>query len=481
GPDFVPVRHRERSVWRDYLAPARQAWRRVLGIMALSLLVFAAGLVAPALTRWLIDQQVSGEAVSWPATAFLGVGGFAISLLALSVGRALVVTSLTVHVGRATMRRVFGHLLGLPYRYFASRSPGELLFRLNSVNAVRDLVSTHLAQGALDLGMSAALLAYMLYLSPPLTAVAAGFYVVIVAILVLTRRRVGELLDSEMTHTSRSQSMQLESVVAAAALRMSGSEERYFGEWGGTYEKALAANQRRANLQGLITSAVTSLQVVAPTAVFLVGLHEIADGSTSLGTVVAFQAVASMFFGLATSVFGCWTQLVQGRSYLTRISDIVEMELPVRDGTCEVALAGQVDVRGVSFRYSRGGEDAIADVDLTVRPGERVAVVGASGSGKSTLGKVLCGLFEPTQGTLTYDGRPIGAYERTHFYSRVGYVPQEVHLLNRTLLENITMGRSDLTEADARSAAGAAQIAEEIEALPMGYQTLVAEMGANFS
>ena len=303
----------------------------------------------------------------------------------------------------------------------------------------------------------------------------------VVVSLALTRRRVSELLDTEMSHTSRQQSLQLESVVAAAALRMSGGEDRFFSDWSGVQERALAANRRRTNLQGMITSSVTTLQVVAPVAVFMVGLAEAGAGNISIGTVVAFQAVASMFFGLATSVFGCWSQLVQGRSYLRRLADITGESLPPSPGDRRDELTGRIDVADVSFRYCGTGPEAVSDVRLEVGPGERVAVVGASGSGKSTLGKLLCGLFEPTEGSISFDGRPILAYDREHFYDQVGYVPQEVHLLNRTLEENITMGEPTLGEQEARAAAYAAQVGDEIDALPMGMQTLVAEMGANFS
>lgn len=481
GDEFVPVRHREPNPWLKYLAPACQAWRRIVAISALSLLVFGAGLITPMLTRWLIDEQLAEGRASWSGAAVIGVAGFAAALLTVSVARALVVTSVTIHVGRQSMTRVFGHLLKLPYRYFSRRSPGELLFRLNSVNSVRDLVSTQLAQGALDLGMSVALLVSMTLLSPQLTLVAGGFYLLIVVILLLTRRRVGELLDAEMTHMSKSQSMQLESVVGAASLRMSGVEDRFLGDWGSVYEKALGANRRRTILQGWITSGVSTLQVVAPLAVFLAGLLLVGRGDLTLGTVVAFQAFAGMLFGLASAIFGCWTQIVQGKSYLSRLADITEQELPPRHGTCREAMTGHITVSNVSFSYSRHADPAIKNVSLSVRPGERVAIVGASGSGKSTLGKLLCGLFDATDGTIEYDGRELAEYDRDHFYRRIGYVPQEVHLLNRSLLENITMGSPDLGEDDARLAANAAQIGREILDLPMQYQTLVAEMGANFS
>jgi len=275
--------------------------------------------------------------------------------------------------------------------------------------------------------------------------------------------------------------MQLEAVVGAAALRMSGVEDRFLQDWGSVYEKALVASRRRNNLQGWITTSVSTLQVVAPLSVLLVGLQLVGRGELSLGTVVAFQSVVSMLFALASAIFGCWSQLVQGKSYLSRLADITDEGLPPRSGTCRDALTGRITVTDVSFRYSRHADPALKNVSLSVSPGERVAIVGASGSGKSTLGKLLCGLFDPTDGMIEYDGREFAEYDRDHFYRRVGYVPQEVHLLNRSLLENITMGNPDVGEDDARLAANAAQIGREILDLPMQYQTLVAEMGANFS
>lgn len=479
--DFQPIYSREPNPWKEYLLPVLEArWRMVL-VALLSLLVFGASLTVPMITKALIDASATTTEMSLGWLVIFGVVAFAGGYLALTVLRALVLTSLSVHVGRRTMNKVFGHMLVLPYQYFSSRAPGELLFRLNSVNQIRDLMSSHLVQGALDLALSVAMLWMMFVLSPILAMVSGAYYIVVLLLLIATKDRVGEALESEMTQASKSQSMQLEAVVAVTALKLSGSEQRFLGDWKNVYERSLGAIKRRSNLQGWINSGVAVAQIMAPITILIVGLNLVSAGVITIGTVVAFQAVSATFFGLASSIFGCYTLSIQARTMLDRLADITGSD-PVDDsGTLTSDITGVLDVRNVTFRYTKHSPATLQDVSIEVRPGEKVAIVGRSGSGKSTLGKLLCGLFIQTEGDILYNGHSMQEYRRDHFYRYVGYVPQEVHLLNRSILDNIVMGHTDLGEDDARVAAHLAQIGPEIESLPMGYRTLVSEMGANFS
>lgn len=479
--DYEPVVSGEGSPWPEYLAPMWTARWRVGAIALFSLGLFGASMTVPMLTKTIIDNQLGRGSLNLTWMAAVILAAFSCSYLTLLIVRALVVTSVTVHIGRATMTRIFGHLLFLPYKYFSSRAPGELLFRLNSVNQVRDLMSTQLAQGALDLLLSTFMIGMMFMLSPLLATVAVGCYLLVLFLLVGTRKTVSEALDAEISQSSKSQSMQLESVVAVTALKLSGSEERFFNDWRETYERALRASRRHSNLQGLITAATSSAQIISPLAILLIGAHEAMAGRTTVGTVVAFQSVASAFFGLAGSVFKSYTMAVQARTFLERLSDITQSVKLVDEGQVGKPIRGEIEVRDVGYRYSKHAPAALTNVNMRINPGEKIAIVGSSGSGKSTLGRMLCGLLEPTDGQIIFDGSRMQSYPRAHFYKYVGYVPQEVHLLNRSILSNITMGDPDLGEDDARMAAAEAQVDKDIQALPMQYQTLVSEMGGNFS
>lgn len=480
-PDYQPIDSKEKNPWPEFLAPLRQTKGRIALIALLSFLVFGASLVVPFLTRSIVDSHTTGGSHSVTWMAALGVIGFTICYVMILATRVIAMTSVTIHIGRETMGRVFGHMLFLPYKYFSARAPGELLFRLNSVNQVRDLVASQLAQAALDFLLSAGMVVVMLSLSPVLALAALGFYFAVLGALIGSQRIVSEALDAELSQTSKSQSMQLEAVVAVTALKLSGSENRFLTQWNKTYERALKAIRRHSNIQGMITAGISTAQVVAPLAILLIGLIEVIKGASTLGTVVAFQAVASSFFGLATSLFSSYTLVIQARQYLNRLADITHAEKEDDSGTDCSPIFGTIDLDRVGFRYSKHSAQALHNISMRIRPGEKIAIVGKSGSGKSTLGRVLCGLIEPTEGTIRYEGRPKRAYLREHFYHFVGYVPQEVHLLNRTILENITMSGSELGEEQARKAACEAMVAADIESLPMGYQTLVAEMGGNFS
>lgn len=478
---YEPIDSKEPSPWPEYLAPLKQASGRIGGMALLSLLLFSASLVVPFLTRSIVDAHAVGAASSVSWAAALGVVGFAVCYLGIMGLRVLAMTSVTIHIGRQTMGRVFSHLLFLPYKYFSARTPGELLFRLNSVNQVRDLVASQLAQAALDLLLSLGMVVVMFNLSPTLALTSLLFYFLVFGALLGTRRLVSEAMDAELSQASKSQSMQLEAVVAVTALKLSGSENKFLAEWHKTYERALAAIRRHSNVQGMINAGISTAQVAAPLAILVIGLVEVLGGAITLGTVVAFQAVASTFFGLATSLFASYTYVIQARQYLNRLADITSAEKEPDTGSATTPILGRIELRQVGFRYSKHSPQALKGISMAIAPGEKIAIVGRSGSGKSTLGRVLCGLIEPTEGEIRYEGLAKVDYSREHFYSHVGYVPQEVHLLNRTILENITMSSTELGEDDARRAATEAMVGADIQALPMGYQTLVAEMGGNFS
>ncbi len=478
--DFVPLVSTTKNPWPEYLKPMLGVGGRLSLVLLMSLLLFATSMVVPLITRYAVDAR-TGHAQDLFVGGSFSVVAFGVSYLLMMLIRTLVVSQVTAHIGRETMDRIFSHLLYLPYKFFATRAPGELLFRLSSVNQVRDLMSSQLAQGALDVMLSICMVGMMFFLDPVLAAVAVLCYLVVFGLLLGTRRLLGEALDAEISQTAKSQSMQLESVVSVTALKLSGSEGRYLQEWRETYERAIQASMRNNNLRGMIAAGTSATQVVAPLLILLVGLREVVNGDATIGTVVAFQSVVSTFFGLANSVFSCWTLTVQTRTYLDRLSDITNTPVIRDDGQCTEPITGDIELRGVSYRYSKHAPASLENVDLQVLPGEKIAVVGRSGSGKSTLGRVLCGLLEPTSGEVLYNGRPLSEYPRPHFYDHVGYIPQEVHLLNRSVLDNITMGHPALGEDDVRMAARESQVAADIQALPMQYQTLVSEMGGNFS
>ncbi|GAA3809924.1 peptidase domain-containing ABC transporter [Streptomyces phyllanthi] len=470
------------SPWLNFLRPLLASKSLIGLILLLSTTLYGAVLGVPILTRRIVDAQLTGRLPSIEYLIVLALVLGALVYYLVSVSRVWITTRLSVRLGRIVMTDTFGRLLRLPYKFFSTRSPGELMYRLSSVNMIRDTVSAQLVGGVFDLGMLLFIAGYMLLESWELSLVALAFFGVIMATLILNRQGVGESVRNENTELSKSQSMQMEAVLSIVSLKLSGTEDRFLARWRKVYERSLTRLARRSLLQGRIDGVVAVIRVVAPLGILLYGMHLYRGGTISIGTVVAFQAISATFFSLASSVFGTYTQFLMVDSYLDRIQDIVHTDPePDRAHGIKACLDGMLDVRGVGFSYTATSPQILQDVSFRAMPGQKIAIVGQSGCGKSTLGKILSGLYTPTSGEITYDGNLAEDYERKAFYGSFGYVPQEIILENKSVHENIAMDDEEITVADVEAAATAARIHEEIQQMPMGYNTLVSELGANFS
>lgn len=480
--DFQPDLHREPWVWREFLAHMKHAKAPLVGVAVFSLITYGVSLAVPMITQRLVDGFVAdGDVGLSTLTKTLAVVA-AVTFFGVVQAQVVFVTRLTVVFGRTLMGTTFKHLLTLPYRYFGTRSPGELIYRLASVSSLRDLLATQVIAGVLDAGMIVVVFAYMASKSVQLALVALGFFLLISVVLVVTRTPILNALNAEMTEFSKTQGLQIEAVSSIASLRVAGVEDEFFQDWSTTYERGLARMRERSVLQGWVNSFVGVARTGAPLVILLLGLMMAASGTLSLGEAVAFQALSTSFFALSTSIFAAFSQYLVATSYLERLVDITraEPEAWPEDGfTGEVQ--GRIEVRDLRFRFTDNSADVLQGISFDAAPGQKIAIVGTSGSGKTTLGQVLSGLQRPTGGSVTYDGRPITEFDRRAFYSMIGVVPQEIDLQNKSIRDNITMGGAVHDPARVVQAAEAAQIHHEILQMPMGYDTRISEMGANIS
>ncbi|MFI0985815.1 peptidase domain-containing ABC transporter [Streptomyces exfoliatus] len=481
GQDFVRQSLPAFRHWRSLpLVPAR-AGRRIALVALLSLGSYAAVLGIPALTKWAVDRDDAWSDLSQTGLIAGAVAGAAIGYLLLWMLRTAALAGLIAVTGHHLMSHVFRRLLSLPFKFFATRQPGELLFRLNTVNSVRDLLSSRIAQGVLDVGTLACIGVYLFVTEWRIGLLALALFLLNGGFLWLSRHRVKEVTDTELALLSRSQSTQLDAIVSVPTIKMGGYAGRFADEWETTYRASLDAMRTRMRIQqGWISGMAATTQMFGPLALLLAGLHFVSRGTVTIGSAIAVQAVAGTFFALSTSVFQMLTEITETSRYVSRLSDITAHESEPEGGPLTELPDTSIRLREVSFRYTRHSRPVLENLSLEIPAGAKVAFVGASGSGKSTVGRVVCGLHQPTGGAVEFCGRPMSAYRTDFLRGQIGYVPQEVHLHNRTVLENLTLGQ-DIDEATVREYCAAVGILDFVEELPMGLRTLVSEMGSNFS
>lgn len=481
GPDFVRTRAKPLAEWRSTPLFAQGSRSRITLVALLSLSGYGAVLGIPILTQWAVDRSAGGQGLDNLSLLIGAVLAVAAGYFALHVVRVLVLSSLVALLGQHLMTHTFSRLLSLPYRFFTTRQPGELLFRLNSVNSIRDLLSSRVAQGVLDVGTLACVTVYLFVVEWRLGLVAMVIFLLNAGYLLKTRMKVLEAVDAEIAHLSVSQSTQLDAIVSIPTIKMGGYADEFLAGWRKTYGQSLQAMRQRMRLQqGRIGGVTSTTQLFGPLILLLVSLYFVGQGEISIGAAIAVQAVSATYFSLSTSVFQTYTEFTEASRYMARISDITGATPEPAGGSRTELPSTAISLHGVSFRYTRHSPSVVRGVSLRIAPGERIALVGSSGSGKSTLGRIICGLYEPTEGTVRFGGRDLHEYDRNALRRTIGYIPQEVHLHNRTILENLTLGQ-DIPLERVRDYCDSVGILDFLDDLPMGLKTLVSEMGANFS
>jgi ATP-binding cassette subfamily B protein len=484
GTTFERRAARSRETLRTYIATyLRDAPGSLLQILGVSLLLLLLGLALPLLTKVVVDLVLPfGLSDLMPV---LGIGIVAL-FLATAVA-TLLREWLLVHLrARIDIRMMLGfvdRLFALPYGFFQQRSTGDLLSRAASNATLREVLSNQLLSAVMDSGLVSFYLLVLFWQSPPFALLTLAFGVLQVGLLVLTNRPIGRLAHRELTAFGKTQSSLAEALMGIATLKASGAEHRAFDRWANAFFDHLNISLRYNYASGSMTAVLTALGSLGQLALLWVGATQVLNGSITLGTMVALMALAGAFFAPLASLVSSGQQFQLVGANLDRIGDVTGAEPEQYGHEVQPAprLSGQVALDGVSFRYTSSGPEVLSRLQVTVEPGARVAIVGHSGSGKSTLGKLLLGLYEPTEGEVRYDGLPLRRLDYHEVRRQFGVVLQESLLFSGSILANISFANPAMSRESAVEAARIAAIHDDIVAMPMGYDTFVSEGGSALS
>ena len=491
GPDFQPGGARPGILHR--LPPwLGGAWGALAYAVACGLMLAVLALVTPALLGIFVDR-VLGENEPWGWSLAGMMAGAAVAVYGLTWLKQRCLRRLAVRISVTAGNRCLSHLLRLPVEYFNHRLVGELTARILSIDRIATSLSEHFLGVLIEIAMSAVFLAVMLAYDPWLALIVLGLAVTNAALV-----RVVTRIRTDRSHALRGEQGLLVGVGMLMLhhtdnLRMTGADDSYFSRWSGHQARELAARQRFSEL-GHVNAALPSLfMVLSHAAVLAFGATAVMDGEMTLGTLVGFYIVAAMFL----APVGRFVELADERQALEtdmqRLEDITEARedpglarrrqaseaIATLDG--RLRLAGQVELRDVTFGYNRGRPPLIKDFSLTIKPGQRVAVVGPSGSGKSTISRLVSGVYQPWSGEILFDGRPRHEIPEEVLSRSVSMVDQHVALFSGTVRDNLTLWNSAVPDDDVVAAARDACIHDEVLGRPLGYATQVDEGGVNFS
>jgi ATP-binding cassette subfamily B protein RaxB len=453
-------------------------------ILSLALQVFV--LVAPFFMQWVVDQVL--VSADRELLTVLGIG-FGLALLlqvAIALVRGWAVVHLSARLGTQWMGNVFSHLLRLPLDFFEKRHLGDVTSRMDAVQSIQKTLTTSFVEAIIDGLMAIATLAMMLLYSWKLALVTLLAVALYLGLRWLAFRPVRDGTEQQLLKAARQQSHLLESIRGMQSLKVAGCEPARHAAWANLMHDTVNREVRLANIQLGFGSASQLIFGLERIAVIWIGATLAIQNVFSVGMLVAYLAYKDQFAGRIGGLIDKWIEFRMLRLHGERLADIVltppepgsELGNSV-DGSEPACLRLQVD--GLHFRYGEGEPWVLEDCSFHVEVGESVAIVGASGCGKTTLVKLLLGLLEPTRGSISAGGHDLGRIGRRRYRQQVAAVMQDDQLFAGSVADNIAFGDDDQDMTRIETAARLAAIHDEIGAMPMGYQSLIGDMGAALS
>ncbi len=452
-----------------------------IALLALALEAFA--LTSPFFMQWIMDQVL--PSADRDLLTLLCLGFLTILALQIAVGaaRSWAVTVLGMKLGVQWVGNVVGHMLRLPLDWFEKRHVGDVVSRLGSIQAIQRTLTTQFIGALLDGLMSVITLIVLLAYSPSLTAIVVGLFITYALIRWAIFGRLRRLNEDQIIYAARQQSELLESIRGVLPIKLYNQEEerraRYMNAVVDTTNRDIRI-QRFSLAFGALNQILFGVGRVA---LIWIGALRALDGSFSAGMLVAFIAYADQFTSRAGSLVDKWIDFRMLKLHTERLADIA---LSAPEPQEDIGWDGELDdagieLRNVSFRYADDEPWVIRHCNLRIGSGESVAIIGPSGCGKTTLAKLMLGLLEPQEGEILFGGVPIRKLGLARYRAQIGAVMQEDQLFAGSIADNIAFFDHGIDQERVQLSARWAAIASDIAAMPMGYQTLVGDMGSSLS
>ncbi|MGE4337037.1 MAG: peptidase domain-containing ABC transporter, partial [Pigmentiphaga sp.] len=482
--DFRPAEERPRLRLRDLMGQTVGLFRSLGQVLLLALALEVFVVVSPLFLQWVVDHVlVSGDA-DLLTTLALGFGMLLLMQQAVTFVRGWAIMYLSTNLSLQWRVNVFTHLLRLPVSYFEKRHLGDVVSRFGSVDVIQRTLTTSFLEAVLDGFMVVVVLILMFVYSPLLTGVALAAMVVYAVARWIWYRPMREATEEHIIRAAKQQSHFLETVRGIKTIRLFMRHDERRASWIALLVDQLNAQLRNAKMT-LLYRSVNGLSFGLEHIVIIwLGANLVLEGQFSVGMLMAFIAYKTQFSTRVSALIDKFVEVKMLQLQGERLADIVfhpPEESPRSRETPAQMSAPSLEVRNLRFRYAEQEPYVLEDVSFRVEPGESVAIVGPSGGGKTTLLNVLLGVLPATAGEIFLGDQDIQRAGPEFLRRHAGTVLQDDVLFAGSIADNISFfdPRADLEHVEA--CARLAAIHDDILAMPMGYNTLVGDMGTVLS
>ena len=435
--------------------------------------------------RLLVDHLGSAEKAHASAASinqwFVLIGGVALALAFATAGRYFFITKLGERVVADLRKVTYQHILTLDPMFFLHTRTGEVLSRLTTdIQIVESLVGSSVSVALRNLLTLIGGLILMVIVSPHLTGFVLLLIPLVVAPLALFGRRVRQLTASTQDRFAEAVGHAGESLDALETVQAFGRERAAADRFGQAVEASFQTSLKRISARALMTALVIGLVFGGVVLIFWFGVHQTLTGHLSTGALIQFAILAVLSAGSVGALGETWGDVQKASGAMERIGDLLDaqpdVKAPAHPRPMPAPARGELAFQGVTFAYPGRPElPALHDFSLSVKAGERVALVGPSGAGKSTVFRLLLRFYDPQAGAILVDGVDLKDADPAEVRARMALVAQDSPLFSGSALDNVRFGREDATAEELRAAVRAAQAEGFLQALPKGLDTAVGE------
>ncbi len=483
GPEFQPGR-RATSTLRRFMILLRPQIKLLIPLFFLSVFFNLFGLLGAFYFKLLIDDIIPNHAVHMLQMVSLGIIVLYVFKVILSYLRNQIILHFSRRIDISLMLGYYRHVVGLAINFFETRKVGEIVSRMMDAGKVRDALSTSLVTLMIDTLM-VIMGSVLLYLQSPVlfgvTAALVPFYAAVVWLFHKPYETVNHL---EMENSAKLTSYMVESLHGIHTVKSYNAESEVVRETEQRFMGMLDQVFRLGKLTNLQGSLKMGLELIGGLVILWIGAYQVLKGELTLGQLITFNALLGYFLEPIENLIQLQPEMQSAVVAAERLNDILDLPAE-REGQGEQVaprhLKSPIEMSQVSFRY--GAREKVLDqVSFTIQPGMQAAFVGESGSGKTTIAKLLMRFYAPQEGKIYLGDTPLDKIDRDYLRSRIAYVPQESFFFSGTIYQNLCFGlKREVPLEEVVEAAKLAQAHDFISKLPMQYETVLEENGANLS
>ena len=487
GPDFQPSGKKKSTLEfaRNRLKGAAAA---VAFVLLSTVIGYLFGMINPAFSRFFMDRLLTGENLELLLPFLILMSVMGLAQVATSWIQAVYALKINGKMAIVGSSEFMWKILRMPMEFFSQRMAGDILQREGTNATIASTMVNTLTPLLLNTIMMIFYLVVMLRYSVMLTLV--GLITIVLNLLVsqlISAKRVN-ITRVQMRDSGKLAAATVSGIQMVETIKASGAENGYFQKWAGYQASVNAQDVRFAKLNQFLGIIPAALSSVADALVLILGVLLAMQGKFTLGSILLFQGFLNAFMAPAMTIISAGQSLQEMRTEMERVEDVMQYptdeifaDLPLDEDVDYSKLSGEVELKNISFGYSRLGKPLIKDFSMHVKPGSRVAFVGSSGCGKSTLSKLITGLYQPWSGEILFDGKPISEIDRSVFTGSVAVVDQDIVLFEDTIADNIKMWDKSIEDFEMILAARDAQIYDDIMARDGGFYGKLTEGGKDLS